>query len=161
MRMEMGESTRLICALLAMDHSSFCYKSCSECESPIPEILSHPFCSNCNGSLEPFKRLFRLLFSIATDTRVITVMCLERDAKIIFGCSAQQFFDFATRHPGAAKNASMVLEGELFQITLTKLKGDKAEHLQMTSVVPLRSGFEPVIQTLEELYRVQDADKTD
>ena len=54
----------------------------------------------------------------------------------------------------------MALMGEMFQITLTKPRRGKAEHPRMTAVVPLRSAFQPVIQTLEELYRVLDADKT-
>ncbi|XP_022741346.1 uncharacterized protein LOC111292949 [Durio zibethinus] len=149
-------------ALLAMEQSSFCYKACFRCETPIPNTTPSPtFCNTCNGSPNPFKRLFRLLFSIATDTRVITVVCFDRDARVIFGCSAQQFFDFATQHPDAAKNANHALVGELFRVVLTKPKRGKAEHLRMTSVVPLRTAFQPVIETLKELNQVeQNGDKT-
>ncbi|XP_017983172.1 PREDICTED: uncharacterized protein LOC108663466 [Theobroma cacao] len=152
--MDIDKPTTVICTVLAMDQSSFCYKACSNCETPMPDSPSHTFCNTCEGRRCPFKRLFRLLFSIATDTKVLNVVCFDRAAKVIFGCSAQQFFDFATLHPYAAKNASNALVGEMFRITLSKPKRGNAEHLRMTSVVPLRSGFQPVIETLKDLYRV-------
>ncbi|EOY34477.1 Uncharacterized protein TCM_042147 [Theobroma cacao] len=99
--MDIDKPTTVICKVLAMDQYSFCYKACSNCETPMPDSPSHTFCNTCKGRRYPFKRLFRLLFSIATDTKVLNVVCFDRAAKVIFGCSAQQFFDFATLHPYA------------------------------------------------------------
>ena len=39
--------------------------------------------------------------SISSDTKVFTVICFDRMAKLIFGCSADEFFDFAKLHPFA------------------------------------------------------------
>lgn len=41
--------------------------------------------------------------SVASDTRVFTVICFDRAAKVLFGCSADEFFDFAKLHPFAGK----------------------------------------------------------
>lgn len=41
--------------------------------------------------------------SIATDTKVLNVICFDRAARILFGCSADEFFDFAKIHPFAGK----------------------------------------------------------
>lgn len=41
--------------------------------------------------------------SIASDTKVFTVICFDRAAKVLFGCSADEFFDFAKFHPFAGK----------------------------------------------------------
>lgn len=53
-----------------------------------------------------------------------------------------------------ATNAGKILEGEMCRMTLAKPKNGNAEHLRVTSVVPLSSGFQPVIQSLKELYGV-------
>lgn len=39
--------------------------------------------------------------SIASDTKVFRVICFDRAAKVLFGCSADEFFDFAKLHPFA------------------------------------------------------------
>lgn len=39
--------------------------------------------------------------SIATDTKVFVVICFDRAARVLFGCSADEFFDFAKLHPYA------------------------------------------------------------
>ncbi|GLT65026.1 hypothetical protein SLA2020_374810 [Shorea laevis] len=93
--------------------------------------------------------------SIATDTKVMVVICFDRAAKVLFGCSAHEFLDFAKIHPFTAENASKVLEGEMLQMTLSKPKNLNAQHLRAVTIVPVRSGFQPVIQTLRELYGVQ------
>lgn len=88
------------------------------------------FCNyNINNSVSSSKRLFRLLvsilllgeiikwffvkammgfwfpwfwqISIATDTKVKVVICFDRAARVLFGCSADHFFDFAKLHPFA------------------------------------------------------------
>lgn len=54
-----------------------------------------------------------------------------------------------------AVTAGKVLEGEMFRMTLSKPKNGNAQHLRVVSVVPLRSGFQPAIETLRELYGVK------
>lgn len=47
---------------------------------------------------------FLLVFwqmSIATDKKVQTVICFDRLARVLFGCYADEFFDFAKLHPFA------------------------------------------------------------
>ncbi|MBA0740804.1 hypothetical protein Gogos_013990 [Gossypium gossypioides] len=107
-------------------------------------------------------------FSIGTETRVMNVVAFDRAAQVIFGCSAQEFFDFSILHPCAAlgvlsnygvcvlvhntvKIASKVLVGELLKVTLNTPKRGKAEHLRMTNIVPMSSDFEPVIETLRKV----------
>lgn len=45
-----------------------------------------------------------LQMSVASDTKVFTVICFDRAAKVLFGCSADEFFDFAKLHPFAGKH---------------------------------------------------------
>jgi hypothetical protein len=52
----------------------------------------------------------------------------------------------------AAVSANRILEGEMFRMTLSKSKNGNAQHLRVASVVPLRSGFLPAIESLRELY---------
>ncbi|MBA0588881.1 hypothetical protein Gorai_017659 [Gossypium raimondii] len=169
--MQGNESTRLVCSILAMDQSCFSYKVCRFCETPVPDDKPAEFiCNNrkCAGRRRSSKRLFRLLFSIGTETRVMNVVAFDRAAQVIFGCSAQEFFDFSILHPCAAlgvlsnhgvcvlvhntvKIASKVLVGELLKVTLNTPKRCKAEHLRMTNIVPMSSDFEPVIETLRKV----------
>ncbi|KNA16598.1 hypothetical protein SOVF_087640 [Spinacia oleracea] len=147
----------VLCSIIAVETTNdFSYLVCSLCEKPLPNPLS--LCKFCNrnsfNSSSASKRLFRLLVSIASDTRVFRVICFDRAAKVLFGCSANEFFDFAKLHPFAATNAGKILEGEMCRMTLAKPKNGNAEHLRVTSVVPLSSGFQPVIQSLKELYGV-------
>lgn len=39
--------------------------------------------------------------SIASDTKVFVVVMFDRAARVLFGCSADEFFDFAKIHPFA------------------------------------------------------------
>lgn len=39
--------------------------------------------------------------SIATDTKVFVVVMFDRAARVLFGCSADEFFDFAKTNPYA------------------------------------------------------------
>ncbi|XP_048425262.1 uncharacterized protein LOC125470348 [Pyrus x bretschneideri] len=98
--MEADKPTTMICTLLAIDNTTgFSYRVCSVCEQTLPDNPS----SLCKFySLNAFKtrlprtkRLFRLLMSIASDTKVLNVICFDRAAKVLFGCSADEFFDFA------------------------------------------------------------------
>jgi hypothetical protein len=46
--------------------------------------------------------------SIASDTKVLRVICFDRAAKVLFGCSADDFFDFAKLHPFAGNLLSLL-----------------------------------------------------
>lgn len=130
-----------------------------------------------------------LQMSIATDTKVLVVIMFDRAARVLFGCSADDFFHFAKTHPYACMfisislhfcvcvhvnpklhsfametniedfgvdfagtTASKVLEGEMLTVTLSKPKNGNAQHLRVVSVVPMRTGFQPAIHTLRDLY---------
>ncbi|KAL9241223.1 hypothetical protein vseg_015356 [Gypsophila vaccaria] len=157
--MEMDTQTY---AIIAIDSSNaLTYIVCSVCEKPLH--VPHSLCPSCHrNALAPgpasfaSKRLFRFLVSVASDTRVIRVICFDRAARILFGCSADEFFGFANAHPFAAENAGRILEGELCRMTLSKPRNGYAQHLRVASVVPLCSGFRPVIQSLKQLYGVSD-----
>lgn len=57
----------------------------------------------------------------------------------------------------AAANASRILEGEMFKMTISKPKNGNAQNLRAVQVVPLRTGFQPAIVTLRELYGVRSS----
>ncbi|XP_059314695.1 uncharacterized protein LOC132065359 isoform X2 [Lycium ferocissimum] len=153
--------TTLNCMVVAIDHNNLFYTVCSTCEKTLPEpspITHLPFCKYCNlnnPASSGSKRLFRVLISIATEKKVIVVIMFDRAAKVLFGCSADEFFDFAKTHPFAAANAGKALEGEMLKVTLSQPKNGNARHLRVISVLPLRTGFQPVIKTLRELYRAR------
>ncbi|XP_044483457.1 uncharacterized protein LOC123209453 [Mangifera indica] len=156
--MEDNKSLTVMCSVLGVDNTNFCYRVCSVCERTLPDDPSSlcKFCNyNINNSVSSSKRLFRLLISIATDTKVKVVICFDRAARVLFGCSADHFFDFAKLHPFAAVTASKVLQGEIFKMTLTKPKNGNAQHLRVATVVPLSSGFRPAIEILREKYGVR------
>ena len=52
----------------------------------------------------------------------------------------------------AAVSASRILEGEMFKMTLSRPENGNAQHLRVVSVVALRTGFQPAIESLRELY---------
>ena len=52
----------------------------------------------------------------------------------------------------AAVSASRILEEEMFKLTLFKPKYGNAQHLQVVSIFSLRTGFQPAIESLRELY---------
>ena len=54
----------------------------------------------------------------------------------------------------AATNACKVLQGQMFRMTLSKPKNGNAQHLRVSSVVPLSSSYRPTIETLREMYGV-------
>ncbi|XP_031388143.1 uncharacterized protein LOC116201155 [Punica granatum] len=145
-----------ICAILCIDTSSLFYRACSICERTFPENPPAPRCHHCaarNAAASTgAKRLFRVLMSVATDEKVFTAVCFDRTARVIFGCSADEFFEFAKLHPFAPAAASRVLEGELFRMTLSTPKTGNAQHLRIASVVPLRSEYQPVFKCLRERY---------
>lgn len=154
----------LMCTVVAVDHTQLCYRVCSRCEKTLPQThenntsSSSSVCKYCNfnNAFNPLssnsKRLFRILMSIASDTKVFVVVMFDRAARVLFGCSADEFFDFVKIHPFAGENAGKALEGEMLRVTLSKPKNGNAQHQRVVSVVPLRSGFRPVIEILRELY---------
>ncbi|KAI3461387.1 hypothetical protein Pfo_018050 [Paulownia fortunei] len=157
---EIDKPTTIMCTVVAVDHTNLCYRVCSVCEKTLPEnpTSACKYCSfnnSFNPSTSGSKWLFRVLMSIATDTKVFVVIMFDRAARVLFGCSADEFFDFAKTHPYAAMTAGRALEGEMLTVTLSKPKNGNAQHLRVVSVVPLRSGFQPAIETLRELYRVR------
>ncbi|KAK2978729.1 hypothetical protein RJ640_015260 [Escallonia rubra] len=158
--MEDKKPTTLMCTVVAIDHTNFCYRVCSVCEKTLPDnnTNSCKYC-NFNNKFNPnscsSKRLFRILMSIATDTKVVVVIMFDRAARVLFGCSADEFFDLAKLHPFAAVVAGRFLEGEMLRVTLSKSKNGNAQHDRVVSVVPLMSGFRPVIETLRESYGVR------
>ncbi|KAL3324742.1 hypothetical protein AABB24_038712 [Solanum stoloniferum] len=102
--------------VVAIDHNNLFYTVCSICEKTLPDpspnthipnssssSSSIPFCKNCNfnSASSGSKRLFRVLISIATEKRVVVVIMFDRAARVLFGCSADEFFDFAKTHPFA------------------------------------------------------------
>ncbi|KAL6499780.1 hypothetical protein OROGR_027690 [Orobanche gracilis] len=156
--MEIEKPTSILCTVVAVDLTNLCYRVCSVCERTLPDNPTSD-CKYCNfrNSFNPStsgsKRLFRVLMSIATDTKVFVVIMFDRAARVLFGCSADEFFDFAKTHPYAAMGAGRALEGEMLSVTLSKPKNGNAQHLRVVSVVPLSSCFQPAIETLRELYR--------
>ncbi|KAL5709892.1 hypothetical protein ACHQM5_020522 [Ranunculus cassubicifolius] len=146
------------CAIVAMDSSSFCYRVCAMCEKTLSEDNTCKFCNFKGlmpaGSSGGSKCLYRILLSIAVETKVFVVVCFDRAAKTLFGCSADELFDFAKINPFAVATAGKILEGELFRLTLSAPKNGNAEHLRVVSIVPLSSDFRPIIESLKKVYSV-------
>ncbi|XP_061355376.1 uncharacterized protein LOC133299897 [Gastrolobium bilobum] len=154
-----ARTQRQTCTVLAIDHSNMYYRVCAVCERTISNATGNGtsfLCNFCHSNNTP-KRLFRILMSIATDTDVFTVICFDRVARVLFGCSADEFFDFAKLHPFSGVTVNEILEGEMFTMTLSKPMNGKAENVRVASAVPLSSGFRPAIEVLRECYKPQDA----
>ncbi|CAH8381773.1 unnamed protein product [Eruca vesicaria subsp. sativa] len=152
----------VLCQLLAVDLSDYCYRVCSRCERVLPGDnnkgvfpSSSSLCKFCKSN-EP-KLLYRILLSVVTDTSVKTVICFDRAATVLFGCSADEFFHFTKLNPKAASMVNQVFDGEMLRMTLTRPKNLNAQHMRVTSVVPLRSGFQPAIVTLRQLCCTKSA----
>lgn len=94
--------------------------------------------------------------SIATDIEVFVVIMFDRAARVLFGCSADEFFEFVKTRPCAAMETGRSLEGEILTVTLSKPKNGNAQHLRVVSVVPMRSGFKPAISCIREFYRAKE-----
>ncbi|XP_023753053.1 uncharacterized protein LOC111901436 isoform X1 [Lactuca sativa] len=169
--MDVDKRTTTICTVVAIDHTALYYTVCSFCERTLPETNTAPpsvtYCDHCNftrntstvphrgGGGSTSKRLFRVLMSVATETKVFEVVMFDRAARVLFGCSAQDFVDFAKLHPFSGETASKILEGEMLKVTLSKPKNGNAQHQRVVSVVPLKSGFHPAMDTLRELHGVR------
>ncbi|KAH0890154.1 hypothetical protein HID58_052583 [Brassica napus] len=160
--LEMEADQTVLCQLLAVDLSDYCYRVCSRCERVLPGDNSKcvfssasSLCKFCQSN-EP-KLLYRVLMSVVTDTSVKTVICFDRAATVLFGCSADEFFHFTKLNPKAASMVNQVFDGEMLRMTLTRPKNLNAQHMRVTSVVPLRSGFQPAIVTLRQLCCTKSA----
>ncbi|AEC08080.1 putative nucleic acid-binding, replication factor A [Arabidopsis thaliana] len=149
----MEATETVLCTLLAVDLTDYCYRVCSRCQRVLPSdnngFASSSFCKFCK-SKEP-KLLYRILMSIATDASVKTVICFDRAATVLFGCSADEFFHFTKLNPLAASMVNQVFDGEMLRMTLTRPQNRNAQHMRVASVVPLRSGVQPAIVTLRQI----------
>lgn len=91
-----------------------------------------------------------------------TLSLVKEKKKAKFFCNFCLFFN-ANSNDGmcawlyAASNATKILEGEMFRMTLSKPKNGNAQNLRAVSIVPLRSGFKPAIESLKEFYGVKPA----
>ncbi|XP_047318353.1 uncharacterized protein LOC124921707 [Impatiens glandulifera] len=168
--MELEKPSKITCSVVAIDHTNMYYTVCSCCERTLfdpnnggqnPSSSSSSTSQQCkyctfNNSINPgSKRVFRILMSIATDSEVFSVIMFDRIARVLFGCSADQFFDLTKLHPRAAVDAGRTLEGELLRVTLSKPKNGNAQHLRVVNVVPFSSVFQPVFPTLKQHYRLK------
>ncbi|XP_027343374.1 uncharacterized protein LOC113855945 [Abrus precatorius] len=148
MEEEEGSRERVTCAVLSIDHSNMHYRVCGVCERTLSTATL--LCAFCNSSHS--KRLFRILMSVATDTDVLTLVCFDRVATTLFGCSADHFFHFAKLHPFSEVTVSEILKGEMFTMTLSKPMNGNAQNLRLTSAIPLSSQFRPVFEVLKQCY---------
>ncbi|WOL10397.1 hypothetical protein Cni_G19152 [Canna indica] len=143
------------CSLVAVDTSNFCYHACAICERTLPDRRSDCcFCSRRTTN-PGSKRLYRLLLSVGTFDRVVPVVCFDRAARVLMGCSADEWASFLAAHPPAMEKAGEMLQGEMLKVTLSQSKWGNAEHLRASSVVPLRAGFRPVVDRLRRLYEME------
>lgn len=138
------------CSIVAVDTSNFCYRVCRTCETLLLGTGAQP-CRACpSGSAA--KMLYRLQLSIATEDRVIPVVAFDRAAQKLMGCSADQFFEFASSNPCAAHSVREILLGEMVAITLKPPQSGRAQHMRVVSVVPLASNFEQIMNVLQKVY---------
>ncbi|PKU78911.1 uncharacterized protein LOC110111277 [Dendrobium catenatum] len=157
--------TPTFCTIIDAETTSFSYLACSNCERVLPNdsLPNPPTCAVCSNKYTfptASKRLYRLLLSIAISDKVIPVMCFDRAARVLVGCSADELFNFCKSHPFAEEKMGEILEGEMCQMTLCEPKNGNAQHLRVVSVVPLRAGFRPAIHTLRLLYGVDNSHRS-
>ncbi|RYQ97949.1 hypothetical protein HN51_042988 [Arachis hypogaea] len=161
---ERGSRTQMLTGtVLGIDHTDLFYRVCALCERTLSfpsgddsDVPASSLCKFCHphpaSASSASKRLFRILMSVATETKVFSVICFDRVARVLFGCSADDFFHFAKLHPFCGVTVNEILEGEMFTMTLTKPLNGNARHLRLASAVPLSSTFQPIIQVLREYY---------
>ncbi|KAJ0561047.1 putative nucleic acid-binding protein [Helianthus annuus] len=87
--------TTTICTVVSIDHTDLHYTNCSLCERTLPDSLTR--CNHCPGSGSTSKRIFRVLMSVATQR--VRGGPVDRAARVLFGCSAHDFFSFTNTHP--------------------------------------------------------------
>ncbi|CAN6284048.1 unnamed protein product [Urochloa humidicola] len=146
------------CTIVAADTSDFSYLSCPRCELALPDGAASCFACGGGGAQTAPSRVYRLLLSLATHDRVVPVVLFDRAARTLMGCSADDLARFFAAHPGSARAAAEALRGEMCRVVLRaptrnrKGAGASDERLRAISVVPLRDGFRPVVDTLRTLY---------
>ncbi|KAJ1296388.1 hypothetical protein BS78_01G296600 [Paspalum vaginatum] len=147
------------CTIVEADMSDFSYLSCPRCELALPDGAASCFaCGGGQGHRTAPASVYRLLLSVATHDRVIPVVLFDRSARALMGCPADDLARFFAAHPGSARAAADVLQGEMCRVALRapprnrKGAGTADERLRAVSVVPLRDGFRPVVNTLRTLY---------
>ncbi|KAM3409548.1 hypothetical protein ACQJBY_002077 [Aegilops geniculata] len=139
------------CTIVAADTSDFSYLSCPACgRRALPGHAEGAACGACGGPAPA--RAYRLLLSVATHDRVFPVVLFDRAARVLLGCPADELARLFAAHRGAARAAADALQGEMCRLALREPTKDGAEHLRAVSVVPLRDGFRPVVDTLRTLY---------
>jgi hypothetical protein len=139
------------CTIVAADTADFSYLSCPLCHLALPSLSAS--CFACGQSAPAPARVYRLLLSVATRDRVLPVVLFDRAALDLMGCPADELARLFAAHPGASRAAAEALSGEMFRMVLrSPRKGVAAEHTRAVSVVPLRDGFRPVVDTLRTLY---------
>ncbi|KAJ3670159.1 hypothetical protein LUZ60_010483 [Juncus effusus] len=142
-------TTPPFCAIVDLDTTSLTYLSCPFCSKPLSTSLPHcPPCSRNNRVPPTPTRLFRLLLSVATSDEVTTVVCFDRAARVLMGCSADEFVGF----PLGGEKARELLRGEMCVMGFKSARSGNAEHLRVVSVQPLRTGFRPVVDSLRGMH---------
>ncbi|KAF2914652.1 uncharacterized protein [Oryza sativa Japonica Group] len=146
------------CTVVAADMSDFCYLSCPRCERALPDHADAcAACTGRGGGGGPVPaRVYRLRASVATHDRVVPVVLFDRAARVLVGCPADELARFFAAHAGAARAAEEALEGEVCRVAMRAFAKGAAERFRAVSVVPLRDGFRPLIDTLRELYCTAD-----
>ncbi|KAJ0970298.1 hypothetical protein J5N97_023175 [Dioscorea zingiberensis] len=139
-----------LCTIMAADTSNLTYRVCSLCDRTLPDSPSDSPCPSCihRTSSPGSHRRFRLLLSIATTDRALIVVCFDRAARVLFGCSADEFLQL---DPSSALKVGQMMVGEICRITLKPPTNGNAQHLRVVSIEPLRSEFLPVITRLRTI----------
>ncbi|KAK4607543.1 hypothetical protein RGQ29_001406 [Quercus rubra] len=132
LRMEGEKPITVVCTVLAINHTNLCYRICSVCERTLPDNDPTSLCKFCN---------FNAFISVSSASKHLHPTNQFLVARVLFGCSADDFFNFAKLHLFTAVSASRILEGEMFKMTLSKPKNGNAQHLRVVTVIPLRTGF--------------------
>ncbi|KAJ7519811.1 hypothetical protein O6H91_20G056700 [Diphasiastrum complanatum] len=165
----MAEEVRLpFCTIVSLHRSSLWYHVCKSCERVLPELRNSggkhftsmengEECHHCLGNLlkngigSSRKRVYRLLLSVATEDKVMVVVAFDRAARVLMGCSADDFYKFVSHDP-SVELAGKLLEGHMVDIVLKHPKSGHAQHMRATSILPLSCNFQPVFQTIEKAY---------
>ncbi|KAI4965121.1 hypothetical protein ZWY2020_057432 [Hordeum vulgare] len=143
--------TPTYCTVVAADTSDFSYLACPACgRRALPGHPEGAPCGACGGPAPA--RAYRLLLSKATHDRIFPVVLFDRAARALLGCPADELARLFAAHRGAARAAADALQGEMCRLALREPTKDGAEHLRAVSVVPLRDGFRPVVDTLRTFY---------
>ncbi|KAG6522710.1 hypothetical protein ZIOFF_019861 [Zingiber officinale] len=143
------------CSVVAVDTRSFFYRVFSVCERTLLDSDTEcRFCSRRTPN-PGSKRLYRILVSVGTVDKVLVVVFFDRAARVLMGCSADEWAAFLGAQPSARELAGELLRGEMLRMTLNPSRRGNAEHLRVASVAPLRAGFRPVVDRLRRLCAIE------